>query len=98
MRLDLNQPFTSQDVADLLVSKDDSQHRQLRVTKSGEAYLSDTVGADNIGGLAFRLETWVAGNGCTGPEAAADPKFVARIEEVLRSNWPKPSSTYIDYF
>lgn len=98
MQIDLNKPFTTQDVARLMASKDDSAHRQLRVTKQGIAFLSDEVGADNIGGLAFRLETWVAGNGYVGPEAASDAHFVGRIEKALRDNWPNPSDTYIDFF
>ena len=98
MKINLNEHFTTQDVAQLIASRDDSQHRQLRVTKAGEAYLSDIVGVNDISGLAFRLETCTAGNGYTGHTAAADPKYVALIEKVLRNNWPIPSSTYIDWF
>lgn len=98
MRIDLNKPFTTQDVADLLASKDDSKNRQLRVTNSGIAFLSDDVGAENIEGLAFRLETWVAGNDYTGVNASNDKEFVGRIERALRDNWPNPNGTYIDYF
>jgi hypothetical protein len=98
MKIDLNKPFTTQDVARLLASKDDSDHRQLRVTKQGIAFLSDDVGLDNIEDLAFRLETWGAGNGYVGPEAASDAHFVGRIEKALRTNWPNPSDTYIDFF
>ena len=96
--IDLNQTFTTNDVANLLASQKDTQSWQLRVTTAGIADLSSTVGSTNIGGLAFRLETWLAGNGYVGAQAAADPAFVARIEKVLRDNWPNPSSTYIDVF
>jgi len=98
MKIDLNKPFTTQDVAQLLASKEDSAHRQLRVTMQGIAFLSDEVGLDNIDGLAFRLETWVAGNGYVGPEAASDGQFVGRIEKALRDNWPHPTDTYLDFF
>ena len=98
MKIDLNKPFTTEDVAQLMASKDDSAHRQLRVTKQGIAFLSDEVGAKNISGLAFRLETWIAGNGYVGPEVTSDAHFVGRIERVLRDNWPNPSDTYIDFF
>ena len=98
MTIDLNEPFTIDDVARLLASKDDSAHRQLRVTKKGIAFLSDEIGNNNLNDLAFCLETWIAGNGYVGPEAACDSKFVARIEKVLRDNWPNPSDTYIDLF
>ena len=78
MQIDLKNPsaLTLDAVRQLLASKDDSQHRQIRVTKDGIAYLSDEVGANNIGGLAFRFETWDAGNGYCGAEAASDDKFV----------------------
>lgn len=98
MQIDLNKPFTTKDVADLLASKDDSAHRQLRVTTQGIAFLSDDYGNLNIHGLAFRLETWLAGNGYVGHKAASDAHFVGRIEKVLRDNWPHPSDTYIDFF
>lgn len=98
MTLDLNQPFTTQDVASLLGSKDDSQNRQLRVTTAGIASLSDDVGNRNLNGVAFRFETWDRGNGYVGAKAAADPKWVGRIEAALRKNWPIPSDAYIDNF
>lgn len=98
MQIDLNAPFTSQDVADLLSSKDNKRNRQIRVSSAGIAELSDEMGNRNIGGLAFRMETFGAGNGWTGLEAAADASIVARVEKVLRDNWPNPSSTYIDNF
>lgn len=98
MKIDLNQPFTTEDVAALLASKDDSRHRQLRVDKNGVAFLSDEVGAQSLEGLAFRLETWNAGGGYTGPKAATDAGWVKRIEDALRKNWPNPAGTYIDWF
>ena len=98
MTINLNEPFTTDHVARLLASKDDSAHRQLRVTEEGIAFLSDEIGNNNINDLAFRLETWVAGNGYVGPAAASDSHFVARIEKALRDNWPNPSDTYIDLF
>jgi hypothetical protein len=98
MPIDLNKPFSTADVSALLSSKDDTAHRQLRVTSQGLAYLSDEVGADNISGLAFRLETWIAGNGYVGNSAASDVSFVASIESVLRNNWPNPTSSYIEFY
>ena len=98
MKINLTKPFTTSDVAKLLASKDDSQPRQLRVTSAGVAYLSDIVGNTAISDLAFRLETWDVGNSYTGQTAATDSKFIARIENALRSNWPNPSNTYIEFF
>lgn len=96
--MNLNNKFTTADVENLLASKDDSQNRQLRVDSNGQAYLSDIVGNRNIEGLAFRLESWQAGNDYTGPKAAANSDFVSRIEKVLRDNWPNPTTSYIDIF
>ena len=98
MRLNLNEEYATADVARLISSKDDTRKRQLRVTKDGFAYLSDTIGARDIDGLAFRMETWGAGNGYTGEQAAKDPMFISRVEKVLRDNWPKASMSYIDFF
>ena len=98
MILNLNSQYTKADVAALLASKDDSQHRQLRVNINGGAYLSDDIGNRQLQGVAFRLETWDAGNDYVGSKAASNAAFVSRIEKVLRANWPNPTSTYIDVF
>ena len=99
MQIDLRDPtaLTLQAVSDLLASKDDSVHRQLRVANNGIAYLSDTVGANQISGLAFRFETWLAGNGYCGAAAAADLKWVKQVFDDLEENWPNPKSTVIDF-
>ena len=100
MQLDLTQPgaLTSAAVAELLGSKDDSQHRQLRVSMSGIAYLSDEVGASSLDDVLFRFETWDMGNDYVGAAAAQDPEWVEKIRKALEANWPKPSSSYLDSF
>lgn len=97
MQIDLSKEFNLEDVAKLLASKDDSQNRQLRVTKDGIAYISDEVGADNIDGLAFRFETWIAGNDYCGLKASQDASLVSEVFDDLKNNWPNPKATYIDY-
>ena len=97
MNIDLNNEYTTDDVSCLIASKDDSQHRQLRVTKEGIAFISDEVGNMNVEGLAFRLPTWVAGNSYTGNDASRDANHVKSIEKTLRDNWPNPKGTYIDF-
>jgi len=97
MEINLNKPFTTNDVRKLLASKDDNQSRQLRVTTAGKAYLSDDIGNINTEGHAFVVDTWDAGNGYTGEAAAKDPKWVARVERVLRDNWPNPTNAHIDF-
>ena len=100
MQIQLNDPnqFTLENVRKLIASGDDSTHTQLRVTKNGIAYLSDIVGAEDIDGLAFRLETLLAGSDDVGQNAAKDDHWVKKIFECLQSNWPKPTSSYIDRF
>lgn len=99
-QIDLKVPgaLTLQSVAALIGSKDDSAHRQLRVTSNGIAYLSDEVGNLNTTGLAFRLETWSAGNNYVGQRASQDADLVQRVYNCLSSNWPTPSDTYIDVY
>lgn len=99
IQLDLNDPdaFTLDGVRNLIASKDDSENRQLRVTKGGMAFLSDQVGATDINGLACRSETWDAGNGYCGPEAAANAAWIERVYQGLKGNWPKPKSSCIDF-
>jgi len=100
MKIDLNNPkeFTLENVRKLIASEDDKKHRQLRVTNSGEAFISDVVGSVNISDLAFRLETWCQGNDYCGKKASEDDKWVERVYRCLKDNWPNPSSSYIDVY
>lgn len=97
--IDLKVPkqVTAANVARLLRSKDDSAHRQVRVTTDGIAYLSDVVGNNELVGLAFRLETWIQGNGYVGKEASLDEDWVKTVLELLRENWPKPKANLVDW-
>lgn len=99
-QINLNIPgeLSLESLAALIASKDDSAHRQLRVTNQGIAYLSDDVGAKNIDGLAFRYETWSAGTDCVGKHASKDLQFIQALYDSLKSNWPTPSDTYIDQY
>lgn len=97
MQIDLND-FSIENVRALISSGSDDTHTQLRVKPNGIAYLSKVVGNSDVKGLAFRLETWVAGNGYVGLKAAEDDGWVKRIYECLNKNWPTPTDTYIDYF
>lgn len=99
MEIDLTDPneFTLESVRALIASKEDNRSRQLRVTKRGIAYLSDEVGSRNIDDLAFRFETWGAGNGYCGREAAKKADWVRKVFNDLEENWPNPKATYIDF-
>ncbi len=100
MTIDLNDPldFTVDSVRKLIASGDDSSNSQLRVSKVGIASLSNIVGADQNDDLAFRLETWIAGNDYVGEAASQDEEWVDRVHDVLKDNWPNPTSTCIDLF
>ncbi|MDD1977173.1 hypothetical protein [Pseudomonas putida] len=100
MQIDLNNPeqFTLEAVRALLAAGSNAVHNQLRVNRGGIAWLSPVVGGRELEGLAFRLETWSAGSGCVGEQAAADERWVLQVFNVLKANWPKPSSDYIDLY
>jgi hypothetical protein len=101
MKINLNNPdeLTLEAVSKLIGSVNDSTHTQLRVTHEGIAFMSNTdVGLQNVEGLAFRLETWSRGNDYVGQRASTDHEWVGRIYEVLKANWPEPTSTYIDLY
>ena len=84
----------------LIASASDDEHTQLRVTKSGIAYISSgtAVGGVDIDGLLFRLETWAKGSGYVGNVAASDEVWVTQIFNALKQNWPKPPFDYIDIY
>ncbi len=101
MPIDLNNPanLTLEAVRQLLVSASDEAHTQLRVSRSGIAYLSSrVVGGQDIEGLSFRLETWAAGSGYVGNVAASDEVWVRQIFNALKKNWPNPPFDYIDIY
>jgi len=100
MQIDLNNPneFTLENISKLIASKDDSKHRQLRVTKAGKAYISDDVGCDNLQDITFRFEIFCKGNDYFGERASKDTKLVTRIFDALKKNWPNPKYSFIDRF
>ena len=89
---------THANVSRLLASVDDETDWQLRVTSQGIAFLSSVTGNLEVEDLAFRLESWLAGNGYVGAAASRDQKWVERILAVLRGNWPIPAATFIDHY
>jgi hypothetical protein len=100
MHIDLNDPndLTIDNVRCLIASGSDDTHTQLRVSKGGIVYLSKVIGNNEVDDLAFRLETWIAGNDYVGPAAAQDTKWIVRLYDCLKANWPTPSSSHIDFF
>lgn len=62
--------LTIEQLRPLIASGDDSHQNQVRITASGEIFLSSIVG---------RFETFDTGNGYVGARAAADQKFIERL-------------------
>jgi hypothetical protein len=99
MTINLNnrEDKTLEKIREFIASCDDSIPRQIRVTSGGIAFISDTTGGESIEGLAFRLETYDAGNSYLGVEASQDDKWVKEVLDILTENWPTPKASYIDY-
>ncbi len=96
--LDKSGTLTRANVAKLSSSKDDSAHRQIRVSRSGILALSDTLGADNLDNVLFRLEAFSASTGYVGPEAANDQEWVNRVYQAIEKAWNDKGPSYIDQF
>lgn len=96
--LDLNNPavFTIDGVRQLIASHDDSVDRQLRVTRDGYAVITDHDGPDDMDDYVLRCETWDAGNGNSGVQAARDTDRMERIYRELKRNWPTPQVRVLD--
>ena len=98
MRINLNNPseFTIENLKRLIASEDYTVNTQFRVTKDGYLYLSKEVGNQNLENNLFRLETNGMGNGYVGKSASENKIWIERIYNVIKENWPKPHSSYID--
>ena len=99
MQIDLTDPddFTLEAVRKLIAEGDDTTNSQMRITEDGFAFLSDDVGTQNIAGIRARWETFIAGNGYVGPEAAEDEKWVAEVFRRLKTDWESGRKGYLDY-
>lgn len=99
MQIDLKKEFTMEDVRKLIGSVDDSEHRQLRITKEGIAGIEEIKRDEqnDYSNLLCRFEIWAQGNGYTGQEAAKDDKWVKRVYDDLKENYPEPKDSYIDW-
>ncbi len=92
--------ITLDDLKTLIASGDDSHDNQLRVTNSGEVFLSqDVVGAENLENIKFRFETFDAGNECVGEIAANDDTLMKALYNAMKDTWESDSKeTHIDDF
>lgn len=89
--------LTIDQVRNMISNADDMINNQIRVTKTGNVYVSTVVGAKDISDLKFRYETYLAGNGYVGLKAAADNKYIQNLYNRLRRDWRLGNSGYIDY-
>ncbi|WOO35041.1 hypothetical protein R2R35_14670 [Anaerocolumna sp. AGMB13020] len=89
--------FTIDEFRELIANGDDTHHNQIRVTKSGEVFLSqDIVGAKDLEDIAFRFETFNRGNGYIGVAASKDDDIILMYNALI-NNWNKAvRRTYLD--
>lgn len=89
--------LTVDNVKEMISQGDDNHRNQIRVTKSGEVFLSqDIVGASQIENLAFRFESFDAHNDYVGSRASADEAFIKKIYDALKYHWEHGGRTYVD--
>jgi len=90
--------MTVEDFRLIIKNGDDTHNNQVRVRKNGSVFLSqDTVGADNLDDIAFRLESFDAHDDYVGIEAAQDDIFITRMYVAIKENWEKGCpETYLD--
>jgi len=82
----------------LISNANDKFSHQLRVDWSGDVYISNIVGCEEIEDLKFRWETWDAHNNYAGPFAASDSAYVEKTLHNLKECWHRDRRGYIDYF
>lgn len=89
--------LTLEQFREMIANGDDSHSNQIRVWPNGDVYLSKKTGAEDIEGLQFRWETFVAGNGYVGPKAASRIDNLKETYEELKSDWAQGRRGYLDY-
>ena len=71
----------------LIAEGDEKHNNQIRVTKDGMVYLSqDIVAAEQMDDIAFRFETFDAGNDYVGKTASEDDNLVKPIFNALNKS------------
>lgn len=96
MKLDVT-TMSLEDFRELIKNGDDSHDNQIRITKDGFVFLSQDVGARNLTNIAFRYETFDAGNDYVGEEASKDDSFIKPLYKSIIDNWNNDyRDTYID--
>ncbi len=95
MQFNMNE-LTREQLVELIKNGDDSVDNQIRVKSDGTVFLSQVVGAEDIDGLMFRLESFDAGNGYVGVDAAADDTYINGLYRGLKESWDKGRTDCVD--
>jgi len=94
----IQKDFTKDKFRELISNADDRKFNQLRVDRNGRVYISHKhVGAEQIHGVKFRYETFVAYNGYVGPKAASDSHYMDEEYEEIILGWGGGIEGYVDY-
>lgn len=83
---------------EMIANADDGISHQLRVSWSGDVYISAITGAENIKDVKFRWESWEAENGYVGPRAASDHKYIKKSIKSLKRCWEDDIHGCCDYY
>jgi hypothetical protein len=92
-----NNDFSVAGVKKLLASKDDSSHRQMRVSHDGRVGLYNYEGRPDSGEFKFWFEVWCGGNDYSGSKASNNSDYVNRVHFDLKNAWQNDSIGLVDY-
>ena len=87
--------LTTEQLADIIASGDDSKRNQIRIKKDGTIFLSTIVGNSALDGIAGRFETFDANNGYVGKEVAHNQEYIKRLYFAIQG-WIEQPKSYID--
>ncbi len=91
MPIDLKNDWSTADVSALLASVEDDRSWRLEVTSDGIAQLNDmgtTPDQAYDDSLHCCFEIWDEGTDFVGPGAAQDKDLCAKLERMMRENYP----------
>ena len=87
--------LTTDQLTSLISAGDDSKRNQIRIKEDGTIFLSTIVGNNGLDGIVGRFETFDAGNGYVGQEAAQNQEYIERLYNAIQG-WIEHPKSYID--
>lgn len=92
--------ISEDDIKYMFANANDNLPHQLRVDWNGDIYISTSVAADDVNPnvVKFRWETWDAGNGYVGPQAASDSLYMKSTLEAIKKCWKRDIKGYCDVY